>query len=90
MPRNFLLLLVIVFLALTVWPQGLWAQETEDISVILEPLAIGTQAPTFKAQTHLGKDFDLDDHLGKSPIVLSFWSIYCDSCVDEILPITTQ
>ncbi len=85
MRKSRLPLFIIPLLIFTVCIPQLRAQETETGNEISEPLAVGTKAPTFKAQTHLGKDFDLSDYLGKSPIVLSFWSIYCDSCVDEML-----
>jgi len=48
-------------------------------------LDIGTAAPTFSLPDILGRQVDTSQYLGKSPVVLSFWSIYCDSCVDEML-----
>ena len=48
-------------------------------------LATGSMAPPISLPDILGSEVDMGQHLGKSPIVLSFWSIYCDSCVDEML-----
>ena len=48
-------------------------------------LSTGTAAPAFSLPDILDQQVDIEQYLGKSPIVLSFWSIYCDSCVDEML-----
>ncbi|MDF1526312.1 MAG: TlpA disulfide reductase family protein [bacterium] len=48
-------------------------------------LSTGTATPVFSLPDILGQQVDVEQYLGKSPIVLSFWSIYCDSCVDEML-----
>ncbi|TNF49099.1 TlpA family protein disulfide reductase, partial [bacterium] len=85
MPRIHLPIFMITLLIAAIFPPELRAQETASAANISEPLTVGTKAPTFKSQNHLGEDFDLSDYLGKSPVVLSFWSIYCDSCVDEML-----
>lgn len=45
----------------------------------------GTLAPAVSLPDIMGGQVDISQHLGRSPIVLSFWSIYCDSCVDEML-----
>jgi len=45
---------------------------------------IGDDAPRFTAPLLGGGDFDLGPHLGKSVILLDFWSIYCVSCVQEM------
>jgi len=78
-------LFMFILLTVTITPTYLSAQEAGSVPLTSEPLAVGTVAPTFKAKTHLGEDFDLSQILGQSPIVLSFWSIYCESCVDEML-----
>lgn len=85
MPKTRLPLFIFILLIVTLSPPRLGAQETESVPIASEPLTVGTMAPTFKAKTHLGEDFDLSQILGQSPIVLSFWSIYCESCVDEML-----
>jgi len=45
----------------------------------------GAAAPSFSAADFAGKPYDLGPVLGKTAVVLSFWSIYCDSCVKEML-----
>jgi thiol-disulfide isomerase/thioredoxin len=50
-----------------------------------ELLAIGTTAPAFIIPDIKDRPVDIAQYLGKSPLVISFWSIYCDSCVDEML-----
>ncbi len=44
----------------------------------------GDDAPRFSAPLLDGAEFDLGPHLGKSAILLDFWSIYCVSCVQEM------
>jgi cytochrome c biogenesis protein CcmG/thiol:disulfide interchange protein DsbE len=48
-------------------------------------LDTGTPAPAFIVSDIQDRPVDLAKYLGKSPVVISFWSIYCDSCVDEML-----
>lgn len=45
---------------------------------------VGKQAPDFKGRLVSGETFALSRFLGKGPVILSFWSIYCKSCVDEM------
>ena len=61
------------------------AQNTTVEPSATELLALGTAAPSFIVPDIKNRPFDLDQYLGKSPLVISFWSIYCDSCVDEML-----
>jgi peroxiredoxin len=61
------------------------AQNTTVEPSATELLARGTAAPSFIIPDIKNRPFDLDQYLGKSPLVISFWSIYCDSCVDEML-----
>jgi peroxiredoxin len=46
--------------------------------------AVGADAPRFAAPVLEGPDFDVGPLLGKKAVLLSFWSIYCVSCVQEI------
>ncbi len=61
-----------------------------SLSVLLTlamcPVTLGADkvAQSFTAKTFDGQDFDLDQYLGKVPIVLDFGSIYCSSCVQSI------
>ena len=48
-------------------------------------LPSGSRAPTFTIPDIQDNPVSMDQYLGKSPIVLSFWSIYCDSCVEEMI-----
>ncbi len=50
-----------------------------------ENIGVGTPAPVFSLMDLSKKTYDLKDFLGESAVVLNFWSIYCDSCVDEIM-----
>lgn len=50
-----------------------------------ELLAEGTRAPSFTVPDIFDRKVDMGQYLGKAPVVLSFWSIYCDSCVDEMV-----
>ena len=43
----------------------------------------GTIAPDFTASDVDGKTFRLSDHLGKSVILLDFWSTFCEPCKAE-------
>jgi len=73
-------MLAVVFLI----PASAAAQDATGVPSS-ELLAIGSAAPSFSLPDILDRQVDIRQHLGKSPIVLSFWSIYCDSCVDEML-----
>jgi len=56
-----------------------------DVPSFSQGLPLGSYAPGFTLPNIEGSPLDLSDHLGRSPVVLGFWSIYCDSCVDEML-----
>ena len=73
-------LLAVTFL-LPLYAEG--QNVTSDSSSKL--LSTGTAALAFSLPDTLDQQVDIGQYLGKSPIVLSFWSIYCDSCVDEML-----
>lgn len=45
--------------------------------------ASGTNAPDFTASDVDGKTFHLSDHLGKSVVLLDFWSTFCEPCKAE-------
>ncbi len=44
----------------------------------------GSEAPRFSGPLLRGGSFDLGAHLGKNPILLDFWSIYCVACLKEM------
>jgi peroxiredoxin len=45
--------------------------------------AASTVAPDFTASGVDGKTFRLSDHLGKSVVLLDFWSTFCEPCKAE-------
>jgi peroxiredoxin len=45
--------------------------------------AAGTNAPDFTASDVDGKTFHLSDYLGKSVVLLDFWSTFCEPCKAE-------
>ncbi len=49
-----------------------------------ERLPLGAKAPSFAVPLLQGGDFDLAPHLGKTAVVLDFWSIYCVACVQQM------
>ena len=45
---------------------------------------VGKPAPEFKGTSPFGKPVSLSAYRGKVPTVLTFWSIYCTTCVEEM------
>lgn len=45
---------------------------------------VGKPAPDFKGASPFGKPVSLSAFRGKAPTVLTFWSIYCATCVEEM------
>jgi thiol-disulfide isomerase/thioredoxin len=43
-------------------------------------LAVGTKAPGAIVQTLDGKRVDLSSFIGKGPVVLEFWALWCSNC----------
>lgn len=75
----FLLILIVLVASSGASAQEVAAQQ------LSEPLPSGGPAPSFNLPDVRGVDFDLSNFIGNTPIVLSFWSIYCESCVEEML-----
>lgn|GEM_PF-632671 len=45
---------------------------------------VGKPAPDFKGLSPFGKPVSLSAFRGKAPTILTFWSIYCTTCVEEM------
>jgi len=44
----------------------------------------GKKAPDFSGKQVSGEPFSLSTYKGKVPVILTFWSIYCKSCTEEM------
>lgn len=44
----------------------------------------GKRAPEFSARQLSGEPWSLASQAGKTPVLLTFWSIYCKSCTEEL------
>jgi len=45
---------------------------------------VGKKAPDFSGKQVSGAPFSLSTYRGKAPVILTFWSIYCKSCTEEM------
>lgn len=45
---------------------------------------VGKRAPDFSGRQVSGEPLSLSRYLGKAPVILTFWSIYCKSCTEEM------
>ncbi len=46
---------------------------------------VGKRAPDFSGKQVSGEPLSLSRLVGKTPVILTFWSIYCKSCTEEML-----
>lgn len=59
-------------LVMSVAPRALHAQELG--------IELGSTAPAAKVHTLDGKESDLAQYVGKSPVVMEFWATWCENC----------
>jgi thiol-disulfide isomerase/thioredoxin len=45
-------------------------------------LEIGSVAPSAKVHTLDGKEADLSQYFGKTPVIMEFWATWCPSCAE--------
>lgn len=45
---------------------------------------VGKRAPDFTGKQVTGEPLSLSRYIGKTPVILTFWSIYCKSCTEEM------
>ncbi len=62
--------------------------EPEGAHPPAQSASAGTVAPDFTAAGVDGKTFRLSDHLGKSVVLLDFWSTFCEPCKAEFPHLT--
>ncbi len=61
-----------LLLALEPIPNALGAQESG--------IEVGTRAPAAAVETLDGKPADLAQYVGKTPVLLEFWAVWCPNC----------
>jgi thiol-disulfide isomerase/thioredoxin len=74
-----------LFIFLLFLPQPVIAQESPELSPPSEVLEEGTYVPAFALMDFSGNSVDISGYLGRSPILLCFWSIYCDSVINDMI-----
>jgi thiol-disulfide isomerase/thioredoxin len=67
-----LALAAIVAAVLVAAPAKVWSQ---DLGI-----EVGSPAPAAKVHTLDGKEADLSQYTGKTPVVMEFWAIWCPNC----------
>src|ERR1700722_2927303 len=60
-----------------------WAGASDASAPAQGAVAASAVAPDFTASDVDGKTFRLSDHLGKSVVLLDFWSTFCEPCKAE-------
>ncbi len=48
-------------------------------------IEVGTQAPVVSVQALDGKDVNLGNYIGKTPMLIEFWATWCPNC-KELMP----
>lgn len=63
---------VAAMLVMSAAPRALQAQELG--------IELGSTAPSAKVHTLDGKESDLAQYVGKTPVVMEFWATWCENC----------
>ena len=63
---------VAAMLVMSTLPRTVHAQELG--------IELGSTAPSAKVHTLDGKESDLSQYVGKSPVVMEFWATWCENC----------
>ncbi|NOY86028.1 MAG: TlpA family protein disulfide reductase [Deltaproteobacteria bacterium] len=74
---------ILLSLALLLSSAAFASDETDKVAES-RILKAGTKAPDFEIQTIDGKPYHLQDHIGRKPILLFFWSFFCGPCREEM------
>jgi len=77
----FLCCAALIFL---VMPTGILFSADQNSMVETRILKNGVIAPVFQGEELGGGNFDLAQHIGKTPVVLFFWSFFCQPCREEM------
>jgi peroxiredoxin len=65
-------------------PQGPAVQAPTGSTAAQTPQKSGGSAPDFSLKSTEGKTIHLSDYLGKSVVLIDFWSTTCDPCLAEM------
>jgi peroxiredoxin len=80
-PQNEILVLINTVKEKTKYPEN--RVVAEDMVSLLTKLKPGTKAPEFTLMNREQKELSLKSLLGK-PVVLCFWTTYCEGCLSEM------
>ncbi len=69
-----------LFAALPALPARCETVATAESSV----LKVGASAPVFTLKSMKGEEYRLGDRVGKKPVLMFFWSIFCGPCREEM------
>ena len=61
-----------------------WVVLAGGTAIAAPKLMVGKKAPEFTGAKPFGPAITIAQFQGKVPVILTFWSIYCKSCVEEM------